>query len=136
MAELESQSLTSSTNNSILHFARTDKAVAVRHRGQSSLLRVVLTIAEVIVVGHSVTIIGGVERLLATGEGVGFDEKLSTLASVDTIAHIQIVAVVNMAGAESERRSTGVDVVPVVVVHSDMQIACVLISIAVRVADE
>lgn len=36
-----------------------------------------------------------------------------------------------MTGAEPERRPTGVDVVPIVIVQSDMQMAFVLISIAV-----
>lgn len=68
--ELESQSLTSSANNSFLYLARADEVIAVRHRGKCSLLRIVLAIAKVIIVCHSVTVVGGVKRLLATGEGV------------------------------------------------------------------
>ena len=41
-----------------------------------------------------------------------------------------------MAGAKAERRSPGVDVVPVVVVVSDAQVSAVLTAVAGRVSDE
>lgn len=134
--QLERQSLASSSDNCVLHASRSNKVIAVGNRSESSLLRGVLTISEIVVVGHRIAIVSRVEGLLASRESVGLDEKLGTLASVDSIADVQEVAVVDVASAKAERRCTRVDVVPVVVVLGDVQISSILITIAVRVSNQ
>lgn len=136
MERLEGQGLTSSANHSGLDLGRTNKAVAVGHGGQGAGRSSVRSTAKVVVLGHSIAIVSGVERLLAATKGVGLNQKLSTVAGVDSVADIQEVAVIDVTGAKAERRSARVDVVPVVVVLSDMEVAGVLGAVAVRVSNK
>ena len=54
---------------------------------------------------------------------------------IDAVTDVFVVVVVQVAGTEAERRTTRVDVVPVVVVVSDAEVAGVFIAVAVGVAD-
>lgn len=67
---------------------------------------------------------------------VRFDEKLGTLTGVDSISNALEIAVVNGTGSETERRSTGVDVLPVVVGVDYAEVAFVFCGVGVGVAHE
>ena len=67
---------------------------------------------------------------------VGFDEKLDTLTSVDSVSNTLEVAVVNMASSKTERRPTRVDVLPVVVGICDREVALIFCAVGVAVTDE
>lgn len=136
MERLKGQGLTSSANHSGLDLGRANKGVAVGHGGQGAGRSSVRSTAKVVVLGHSIAIVSGVERLLAATEGVGLNQKLSTIAGVDSVADTQEVAVVDVTGTKAERRSARVDVVPVVIVLSDMEVAGVLGTVAVRVSNK
>lgn len=55
---LKAQGPAYGTDNADLHLSRSQQGVRIGHRGQGSLLGSVLTVAEVIVIGDSVAIIG------------------------------------------------------------------------------
>lgn len=133
---LKGECLTSCPNNSILDLGRAEEGVAVRNRLQGSRQGSVGSTAEVIVIGYSVAGVSRVEGLLASNKGVGFNQQLSTFAGIHAIGNIEEVAVVDVASAEAERGSARVDVVPVVVVLGDVQVASVLTAVAVRVSDQ
>ena len=98
---LEAQSLTSSTDNRTLDISRSNKSIGVGHKGQSSRFSSVLAITEVIVVGDSVAIISGVERLAGANEGVGLDKDLGSITSIDSIVDAVEVAVVDVTSAKA-----------------------------------
>jgi hypothetical protein len=85
---------------------------------------------------NSIARIGGVEGLLAVSvPNVVLDEELSRITGVDTVRHVVVVVVEDVAGTESEGRTAGVEVLPVVVSISDLKID-VLGAVAVGVADQ
>lgn len=55
---------------------------------------------------------------------------------MDGVADFLEIAVIDVAGTEAKRRRARVDVVPVVVVLSDGEMAPVLVAVVVRVADQ
>lgn len=61
---------------------------------------------------------------------------MGALAGVDAVAGAFVVVVVDVSGAEAERRPARVDVLPVVVVVGDGEVASVFVAVAVRVADK
>lgn len=133
---LKGQGLTSSSIDSSLNIGRAKQSVGVRHTGESTSLGLVLSITEVVVAGNSISIIGGVERLVRALKHVRLNKDLSTVASVDTIVDIKEVAVVDVASTETDGRGAGVDVVPVVVGIGDSQVSGVFITVVVGVSDE
>lgn len=133
---LEGECLASGTNNRGLDLGGAKQVVVVGNRLQGSSLSSVLSASEVVVVGHSIARVGRVEGLLATNKGVGLDQKLGTLAGVDAVGNVLVVAVVDVASTETEGRTARVDVVPVVVVLGDVQVTGVLIAVAVGVSDQ
>jgi hypothetical protein len=65
------------------------------------------------------------------------NEGLGTHADIDTGGvRGGVAAAVHVAGSKAERRQTGVDIVPAVVVVGDLQLSGVLIAVAVRVTNE
>ena len=133
---LKSQSLASSTNHRALDLSRSQQTVAIRHRRQSPRECGVRPVAKVIVVGNSISAVGRVERFLATRKCVGLNKHLGAITSVDSIVDVEEVAVVDVARTETNGWCTRVDVVPVVVVLRDMQMAGVLVTVVVRVTDQ
>ena len=133
---LKGQGLTSSSIDSSLNIRRAKQSVGVGHTGESTSLGLVLTVTEVVVAGNSVSVIGGVERLVGALKYIRLNKNLSTVASVDTIVDIKEVAVVDVAGTETDGWSTGVDVVPVVVGIGDSQVSGVFVAVVVGVSDE
>lgn len=123
--------MTSGTNHRALDLSRSQQTVAIRHRRQSSGESGVRPVAKVIVVGNSISAVGRVERLLATRKCVGLNKHLGAIASVDSIVDIEEVAVVDVARTETNGWCARVDVVPVVVVLRDMQMAGVLVTVVV-----
>lgn len=66
---------------------------------------------------------------LDTGEGVALNENLSTHAGVDTGDTAVVAGAVDVGGSEADRGETGVDVLEVVVVVGDAQLALVGLSV-------
>ena len=64
------------------------------------------------------------------------DEQLGALAGVDAVRDVLVVVVIEVAGAEAERGTTGVQVVEVVVSVGDGQVALILGAVGVGVTDE
>lgn len=85
---------------------------------------------------NSVTSIGGVKRLVRVNEDVVLNQQLRTLAGVDTIGDREVVVVVDVTGTETERRTTGVQVVEEVTDVGDSEMTLVLGTVRVRVTDE
>lgn len=76
-------------------------------------------------------------RALNVNKSSGLHEDLSAHARVHSRGgKILITAAVNMCGSETNGGSTAVDVTPVVVVVSDVELAGVLITVAIAMADE
>lgn len=96
-----------------------------------------LGVTEVVVLGDGVSIlVDAVEGLLAVDPLVALDQQLGAETGVDAVGDVLVVAVVDVAGAEAERGSARVDVVPVVVGVGDAEVALVLVAVAVGVADQ
>lgn len=133
---LEAQGLASSTDNSALDTSGSNQRVGVGHRGQSACLGSVRSTTEVVVSGNSIAVVGGVEGLAGSNESVGLDKDLGTVTSVDAVADVIEVAVVDVASSEAERWGAGVDVVPVVVVLGNVEVTGVLGTVVVGVADQ
>lgn len=133
---LEGECLTGGTNDRSLDLGGAKQVVLVGNRLQGSSLSSVLSATEVVVVGHSIARVGRVEGLLATNEGVRLNQKLGALAGVDAVGNVLVVAVVDVASTETEGRTAGVDVGPVVVVLSDVQVTGVLVAVAVGVSNQ
>lgn len=70
------------------------------------------------------------------GERVALNKHLSTHAAVDTGDATVVARAVNVRGSEADRGETRVDLLEVVVVVGDVQLACVLSGVAVGVTDE
>lgn len=69
-------------------------------------------------------------------ENVTLNQNLRAISGVHPSVGIQEIAVVDMTGTESQRRHTGSDIVPVIVVLSYCQVTGIFSGIAVRVADQ
>ena len=127
----------SSANNGVLDSTRLEHLLhLIRHLAHRTLVSSVLAVSKVVTLGNSLATVLAVQRLLSTRPDVVLDEELSALAGVDTIADVLVVVVVEVAGAEAERGAARVDVLPVVVVVGDGEVALVFAAVAVRVADE
>ena len=133
---LESEGLSSSSNNGALNISRSNKVVRVRHLGQGAFLSGILRITEIIVSCNSIAFIGRVQSLLGVDKCIGLDQHLRTQASVNGVTDFFEVAVVDVAGSEAEGWRARVDVVPEVVVLGNAEVALVFVSVAVRVADQ
>jgi hypothetical protein len=55
---LQAQALARATDNADLHLSRSQQGVRIWHSGQGSLLGSVLTVAEVIVIGDMLAVVG------------------------------------------------------------------------------
>lgn len=134
---LERESVASGTNNRGLDLARIKKARdGVRGLSQSTLSGSVLAISKVVARLNSISSISRVKRLLRVDKDVVLYKQLCALAGVDTIRHVLVVVVIEVACAEAERGSARVQVVQVVVGVGDSQVALVLRSVGVGVADQ
>ena len=134
-ADLKLQGLSSSPINSPLNLISPNQLVLIRHTSQLSLGGIILPISKVIVLRNRIPIISRIKWLLGVHELVALNRQLGALARVDAVTDVLVVVVVQVAGTEAERRTTRVDVVPVVVVVSDAEVAGVFIAVAVGVAD-
>ena len=135
-AHLEREGLTSGAVDRIANLARSNKVIVIRHTGQVTLLSSVFTFAKVIVLRNRISVIGRVQRLLGVNPLVALDKQLGPLAGVDAVADILEVVVVQVAGPETEGRAARVQVVPVVVIKGDAEVALIFVAVAVRVADQ
>lgn len=133
---LEVQSLTSCTNDAALNVARPKQSVLVRHRCQATCLGCVLTVAKVVVFCHRISVISRVQRLVATYECARLNEDLGFVAGVDAVVDFLKVTVVDVTSAEADGRGARVDVVPVIVALGDVQVARILVAIAVGMTDQ
>jgi hypothetical protein len=128
------QSLTSLPNNSRLNLAGTKQTVLVRHTVKRTRESRILRAPKVIILAHSIARISRIQRLARANKLVRLDEHLGAVAGVDAVGDALEVAVVDVAGAEADRRGARVDVAPVVVGVGDAQVALVFGAVVVAVA--
>lgn len=134
MIFLEGQGLTSGADNGTLNSRSSKEVVLVGNAGKGTLRSGVLAITEVVVPSDSVSVISGVEGLLAALPHVALDQHLGALTGVDAVADVQVVVVVKVACTEAEGGTARVQVVQVVVVDGDAEVAGVFVAVAVGVA--
>jgi hypothetical protein len=138
----KSKSVTSNTHNRRLHILAAQQLILVRHTSKRSLRSAVLALAKVVIVLNSVAVLLGEARgqgVLDADEDVALDERLGAHAGVDAGVAVRVAVVVrvdDVRGAEAEEGHARVDVLPVVVGVGDVQLARVLVAVAVALADE
>lgn len=112
------------------------QGVLVGHRCQAARLGRVFAITKVVILGHRVSVVSRVQRIVASHECVRLHEDLGSVAGVDAIVDFLKIAIVDVASAETDGRGAGVDVVPVIVVLGDVQVARILVAIAVGMSNQ
>ena len=115
-SRLERQGGTSTSENDRSDVCSGGEGIRVRNGAEGSNKSGVSSSAEVVTPREGVTGIGRVKGIADTGEDVVLDEQLSTVTGVDTVVGVEVVVVEDVAGTETERGHTRVEVVPVVVV--------------------
>lgn len=142
VGRLELEGLASSAVDGALGLAAADKSVLVGDvlAGHGTSGSVGSSTTQGDVLGGDLASGLGVDRgksSLGLLEGGGLDKDVGTHARVDTSGtNVKVVVVEDVDGAESDRGGTRVDVVPVVVGVGDVELASVLLGVAVRVADK
>jgi hypothetical protein len=124
------------SNNVSLSARGSSQAVRVRHRADSSSQSSILSITEVVSRGNRISLVGRVQGFVDIRKDVVLHEQLCSIAGVDAVVDTLIVVVVDMAGSETERRGTRVQVLPVVVHVGHCQVAGIFVAVVVAVTDE
>lgn len=92
--------------------------------------------AKVVSASICVSTVGAVEGIRAGAvPDVVLDQELGLVTGIDTVVHVLVVVVIDVASTEAERGSTRVEVLPVVVVNGDGQ-GDVLAAVAVGMSNE
>jgi len=116
---LETQVSTSAGDDAARKRASRIKSVGIRDGCEGTSGRGVAAATEIIALSDCVATIGRIDCLVDALEHVVLNQELGTVTRVDTIGRVEIVVVVDVTLAEAERRETGVEVVPVVMMVGD-----------------
>jgi hypothetical protein len=135
-AHLEAEVVANLALNSGLDLGAAQLGVRVRNSLEGTGKGGVGAGSEVVVVGDGVAGISRVKGLGDAGEDVALDEDLGTITGVDSVTALGEVGVEDVAGTEADAGGARVDVVPVVVVLGDAEVAGVLGAVGVGVPDE
>lgn len=136
----ELQGVASSSNNGGLDLAASEESVRVRNSAEAALWCSVLSTTEIDIVGlgcSGLLAVNAEDWLDDVAEDSALDECLSAHASVHTAGgDVLVVVVEDVSTSEAEQWCTRADVCPVVVGVGDVELASVLLGVAVAVADE